>query len=84
MPAFLFLSLYLLLVPLRVDAYLDPGSGSLIFQVVIAFFVGIAFAVKQNWLRFTSIFRRGKGPDGRRETDDGARDGERDSSASSE
>lgn len=62
MHALPFIALYLLLAPLRADAYLDPGSGSLIFQVVIAFFVGIGFAMKQHWIRITNLFRRKKTP----------------------
>lgn len=58
MRALPFLVIYLLLVPHKAEAYLDPGSGSLVFQVVIAFFVGIAFAMKQHWVRFKGIFRK--------------------------
>lgn len=43
-------------------AYLDPGSGSLIFQMLVAGAAGAAFAVKIFWYRikqFFSLFRRG-------------------------
>lgn len=30
-------------------AYIDPGSGSFIFQLIIAFLVGGLFAVKAFW-----------------------------------
>jgi hypothetical protein len=34
-------------------AYVDPGSGTLLVQVIAAFFVGSLFYVKRavNWLR---------------------------------
>ena len=45
-------------------AYLDPGSGSYIIQLIIAGGVGALFTVKTFWLQiknfFTSLFRRKK------------------------
>jgi len=44
-------------------AYLDPGTGSYILQMVIAGLLGAAFAVKLFWLRIkrfvSGIFSRG-------------------------
>ncbi len=37
-------------------AYLDPGTGSLIIQAIIAFFCGVAFTVKLYWRRFKAFF----------------------------
>ena len=45
-------------------AYLDPGSGSLIVQMIIAGAAGIAFGVKVFWYRireFFSSLSRGSG-----------------------
>jgi len=53
-----FLLAYLIIVPQTAQAYLDPGSGSLIVQVILAFFVGTGFAVKTNWQRAKKIFTR--------------------------
>jgi hypothetical protein len=39
-------------------AYLDPGTGSMIIQVLIAVFVGAAFAVKVFWKRIVAFLRR--------------------------
>ena len=43
-------------------AYLDPGSGSYIIQLIIAGGVGALFTVKTFWLQiknfFTSLFRQ--------------------------
>ena len=45
-------------------AYLDPGSGSYIIQLIIAGGVGALFGVKTFWHQiknfFTSLFRRKK------------------------
>lgn len=55
MKALPFLLLYLFLAPRDVHAYLDPGSGSLVFQVVLAFFVSAGFAMKTNWVRIKGM-----------------------------
>ena len=45
-------------------AYLDPGTGSYIFQIIIAFFIGALFAVKHYFRRIKSflmsVFSRGE------------------------
>jgi hypothetical protein len=38
-----------MLFPGRVYGYIDPGTGSYIFQIVIAAFVAVSFAVKVYW-----------------------------------
>lgn len=43
--------------------YLDPGSGSILLQIIIAAFVGIAFTVKVMWGKISAIFRRGSQTD---------------------
>ena len=49
-------------------AYLDPGSGSFILQILIAAFVGGAFIIKAYWRKlgelFSRIFKRGGPPPG--------------------
>lgn len=46
-------------------AYLDPGTGSYIFQLLIAGAVGLAFVVKIFWGRikgfFSNLFSRSEG-----------------------
>ena len=37
-------------------AYLDPGTGSYIFQLLIAGAVGLAFVIKVFWGRITGFF----------------------------
>ena len=43
--------------PDTADAYLDPGTGSLIIQMAIAGFVGGLVAVKIFWTRIRTFLR---------------------------
>ena len=45
----------LLSYPRSVFAYLDPGTGSYIFQIVIAGLLGAAFAVKVFWVKIKTF-----------------------------
>lgn len=38
--------------------YLDPGTGSLILQSIVAAMVAIPFALKMYWNRIQDMFRR--------------------------
>jgi hypothetical protein len=54
--------LTLLLAPRDAHAYLDPGTGSYVLQMIIAGVLGAAFAIKMSWFRirrfFTGLFSR--------------------------
>lgn len=39
-------------------AYLDPGSGSFILQLLIASAVGIMFALRGYWSKLISMFKK--------------------------
>lgn len=54
---FMFLTLSSIL-PTSANAYLDPGTGSYVFQLLIAFMVGIAFSVKIYWVKIKLFFAR--------------------------
>lgn len=43
-------------------AYLDPGTGSIILQLLLGGAAGVAMVAKLYWHRLTSLFRR-KDPD---------------------
>ncbi len=43
---------------LRPQAYLDPGSGSFIIQLLIAGLVGAGFLVKVYWKKIKGLFSR--------------------------
>lgn len=47
-------------------AYLDPGSGSMVAQAVVAGIAGVAVVGKVGWRKLTSPFRR------KRKSEDGA------------
>ncbi len=48
-----------LLAPeLRGEAYLDPGSGSFILQLIVAGALGSALAIKAYWSKIVAIFRK--------------------------
>ncbi len=52
------------LTPLaRERAYLDPGSGSILLQMVIAAALGAAFAVKVYWKRIKGALSKKKSND---------------------
>jgi hypothetical protein len=50
---------HLLLRPL---AYLDPGSGSYLLQLLVAAVLGVGLALRLYWGRIKAIFTR-KNPD---------------------
>jgi hypothetical protein len=47
------------LMPLRqAHAYVDPGSGSYILQLLVAAFFGALFAVRVFWVRIRGLWNR--------------------------
>ena len=47
-------------------AYLDPGSGSMLLQVLLGGFAAVGVAIKLYWHRFSALFgRKRRDPDGR-------------------
>ena len=44
----------------RVDAYLDPGSGSMLVQLLLGGVAGAAVIMKLGWERFKDMFRSSK------------------------
>ena len=49
----------------RQFAYLDPGTGSMVLQALVAAVAGIAITVNVYWKKITSFF--GSSSDGRQE-----------------
>lgn len=52
------IALLLLLYPSTAHAYIDPGAGSSVIQVVIASAVAGMFALKMFWQKVISKIRR--------------------------
>ena len=48
------------LSPVPCWAYLDPGTGSYVLQILIAAFVGGLFALKGFWSKIKNKFRRNR------------------------
>ncbi len=44
----------------QVLAYLDPGSGSMIIQILVGGLAAVGVTMKLYWRRITGIFGRGK------------------------
>ncbi len=42
----------------RASGYVDPGTGSYILQIAIAFLVGLLFSIKVFWKKITAFFRK--------------------------
>jgi hypothetical protein len=40
------------------NAYIDPGSGSFIFQMIVGAALGVTFGLKLFWRRIRSFFSR--------------------------
>ena len=55
---FIFLFLLTDVLTQTAYAYLDPGTGSYIFQILIASFVGGLFAIKLFWRQIILFFKK--------------------------
>lgn len=58
------LILLLLLSAAPAQAYLDPGTGSMILQVILGGVAAATVALKLYWQRIKSFFVRSPGDDG--------------------
>ena len=56
------ISLYFFLISPPAQAYIDPGTGSFIFQLLISAFVGGIFIIKTYWQKIKNWFS-GKKPE---------------------
>lgn len=53
----LFVTLLTSLFPTSAHAYLDPGTGSYLFQIMLASLIGAAFAIKTYWIKIKEFVR---------------------------
>jgi len=51
-------ALFYLIFPQRAYAYIDPGTGSYILQLLVATLLGGVFALKLGWNKIVTFFRR--------------------------
>ncbi len=52
---FIYVNVILLLFPNPAFAYLDPGTGSYIIQIIIGALVGTLFALKMYWKKIATL-----------------------------
>ena len=57
---FFLVLVYTVSLPQEALAYLDPGSGSMMLQLLLGGVVGIAAILKLYWNSFADLFRRKK------------------------
>lgn len=50
----------ILLIPIPAFAYLDPGSGSMILQLLLGGVAGVVMVIKLYWHSFLNIFKNKK------------------------
>lgn len=55
---FLYITFLCLLFPKVANAYLDPGTGSYIVQILIAVFATSGFLIKTYWRKIKSYFSK--------------------------
>ncbi len=48
----------LIVIPQSASAYLDPGVGSMIWQLLVAVGLGVAFSVRMYWQKLKDRFSR--------------------------
>lgn len=60
---FILVSLIGLFFPKPVHAYIDPGTGSYLWQVMIGFFLGGAFTIKLYWKKIAAFLKKEKNND---------------------
>ncbi len=58
LPAALLVALLLLVPAPPAEAYLDPGTGSMVLQAVIAAIAATAVALRLYWTRLKALFGR--------------------------
>jgi hypothetical protein len=68
--AMVFVILLLLASTGIAHAYVDPGTGSYVIQLLIAGLAGIAFAIKIYWGRIMGLFSRSSSEGAGSEGDD--------------
>ncbi|MCG9966648.1 hypothetical protein L9W92_01075 [Pelotomaculum terephthalicicum JT] len=53
-------SFLLIALPQYAFAYVDPGTGSYILQILLAGIIGIPFIIKSKWNKIISFFKNKK------------------------
>ena len=64
---FTILFIALIVLPSKASAYLDPGTGSLLVQVIIAAFATILITIKMFWGKIKNYFHFSRHDDDKRQ-----------------
>ena len=56
--AIIFVMLLVFIIPHPVSAYLDPGFGSMVWQLIVTVLFGVAFTLKIYWQKIKNMFSR--------------------------
>lgn len=57
-PFCILFAVFCLILPNNAHAYLDPGTGSYIFQLIIAAFIGGLFSIKLFWNKIKMFLKK--------------------------
>lgn len=52
----IFILTFLTLIPAPAYAYLDPGTGGMLLQIIIGAIAGVGVALKMYWHRINAFF----------------------------
>ncbi len=63
------ITVFLMLMISDAVAYLDPGTGSMLLQVILGGIAAIGVAIKLYWHKLRAAFGMAKKPDPEEETD---------------
>lgn len=59
----LLISAFVIVAPTRAHAYIDPGTGSYFFQILLAAVISGAFGIKIYWQKIRQLFKRPPTPE---------------------
>jgi hypothetical protein len=63
------ITVFLMLMISDAVAYLDPGTGSMLLQVILGGIAAVGVAIKLYWHKLRAAFGMAKKPDPEEETD---------------
>jgi hypothetical protein len=65
-----FAGLLLVFCPKQADAYLDPGSSSMLWQILLAVVLALGYMARRYWTRIRALLGRNAQADEQSETDE--------------
>jgi hypothetical protein len=65
-----FAGMLLVLFPKQADAYLDPGTGSMVWQILLAVVLTLGYVTRRYWTKLRALFGSSPQADVLSETDE--------------